>query len=387
MVKYTVRIVHRTDYLKKDGTAALILQAFIGQTRVRIPLDVFCRPEEFDSGRQLVKLKDSEKTSRINAIINKYRSRAEEIFFEARLTATPLSADQFKELLDNRPALGLFADWVENEIDKEKTDRASSTIKSYNTVLKWLRKFKPAMTFSDINFGMIQDFDRYLKKNGINENGRAKYHRVVRKFVQLALKKGKRLKNPYTDFKFKEVKVERTWLSTAEVEKLVELYNSRDLEDRLHKCLRHFLFQILTSLRVSDLGRMTLENIEGDLLIFSPKKTGNKIVKVPLSDLAKKLIKDRDGRNGNLFAVYTEPVMNRMLKDIAHLTGIKKKLTTHVGRHTFGFLYLYMGGKIEELREIMGHSKLETTMVYTHVDYSRKVEGVKRFDAIFKAGE
>jgi site-specific recombinase XerD len=55
-----------------------------------------------------------------------------------------------------------------------------------------------------------------------------------------------------------------------------------------------------------------------------------------------------------------------------------------VGRHTFGFLYLLMGGKVEELREIMGHSKLETTQVYTHTDHDRKIAGVRRFDEVFK---
>jgi len=43
-----------------------------------------------------------------------------------------------------------------------------------------------------------------------------------------------------------------------------------------------------------------------------------------------------------------------------------------------------MGGKVEELREIMGHSKLETTQIYTHTDHDRKVASVLRFDEVFK---
>ncbi|MBC7777009.1 MAG: tyrosine-type recombinase/integrase [Phycisphaerae bacterium] len=55
-----------------------------------------------------------------------------------------------------------------------------------------------------------------------------------------------------------------------------------------------------------------------------------------------------------------------------------------MGRHTFGYLYLLMGGKVEELHQIMGHSKLETTQIYTHTDHDKKVAGVLKFDQVFK---
>jgi site-specific recombinase XerD len=105
---------------------------------------------------------------------------------------------------------------------------------------------------------------------------------------------------------------------------------------------------------------------------------------VPLSALALRLIAESGSKSTKLFNVTDEQQMNRHLKEIAAAAGINKNITTHVGRHTFGFLYLAMGGKVEELREILGHSKIETTMVYSHTDYSRKVEGVRRFDEIFR---
>lgn len=193
--------------------------------------------------------------------------------------------------------------------------------------------------------------------------------------------------NPYEQFKVRSVPVERVWLSVEEVDSLVKLYQAGALGAQLQQVLRLFLFQIVTSVRISDLHLLTRSDVEGDLLVFSPQKTKRqrKVVKIPLSRLAKQLIQDGDGKGELLFDVPADVTTNIRLKEIAQAAGISKRLTTHVGRHTFGFLYLLMGGKIEELREIMGHSKIETTQIYTHTDHDRKVAGVLRFDDIFSA--
>jgi integrase/recombinase XerD len=387
MLRYTYKIVLRRDFVKKDGTSALMLQAFVGGQRVRLQLDLYVKPEEYDEARMEARIpKDRERQQQINAVLMKLKGRVEAIFYEARM-GNPISGDAFKEELDDKPALGSFIAFMEFEREKEKGDKAVGTIKTYTTVIGWLRKFRNDVAFSDISFDFVQEFDRYLKKNKVDVNGRAKYHRVIRKFVLLAKRKGRRVKNPYEhDFKIRDVAVERVWLSVDEVDALVRLYREKSLGNNLQCTLRHFLFQVVTSVRVSDLLRLEKSDREGDMLVFKPEKTKRlrKIVKVPLSDLAKELIRDSESRGEKLFDVPTEQTMNGRLKEIAAAAGIKKKVTTHVGRHTFGFLYLLMGGKVEELREILGHSKIETTMVYTHTDYERKVAGVKKFDEIFR---
>lgn len=387
MIKYTYRIVLRGDHTRPDGSRALVLQAFIGGTRIRIPLDVYAQPGEFDAEKMQVKMKDSEKAARTNAILAKYKGRVEELFFEARFSGIPINAATFKHEIENKPALADFLDWFAKEIEKERGDKQDSTTRSYTSTLNWLKQFRAKITFSEINFEFVQEFDRYLKGKKVATNSRNKYHRVLRKFILLARKKRRRVQNPYEQFKLRDTDVERTWLDIEEVEKLAALYRGATLIEPLQRVLRHFLFQIVTSLRVSDLKRLAPGDIEGSMLIFHPKKSLylKKIVKVPLSDLAKTLIAESECKDKTkVFDTFTEQVMNRKLKDIAAIAGIKKEITTHVARHTFGFLYILMGGAVEELREILGHSKIETTMVYTHVDYEKKVRGVKRFDNIFK---
>ncbi|MFD0794014.1 tyrosine-type recombinase/integrase [Mucilaginibacter litoreus] len=59
---------------------------------------------------------------------------------------------------------------------------------------------------------------------------------------------------------------------------------------------------------------------------------------------------------------------NITLKDIPSLACINKNLTSHVGRHTFGHMYLQKVQNLASLKELMGHTKIETTMRYVHLE-------------------
>ncbi len=54
--------------------------------------------------------------------------------------------------------------------------------------------------------------------------------------------------------------------------------------------------------------------------------------------------------------------------------GITTKLTNHVGRHSMATIFLELGGSVEVLQPIMGHTKITTTMRYAHVRDQRKAE-------------
>lgn len=361
----------------------LILQAFIGGSRVRIGMNVSLKPGEFDPVRMSAKIKgDAQRSQRINALIAKMKSHAEDLIFEAMLNDVPLTASKFEEHFDRKPAFGDFLLWMKQQIEAAVETSAPATIKKYNTALKWLTKYQEKTAFADLDYVYISGFDALLRKNKLDGNSCAAYHRIVRKFILLAKRKGKRLQNPYAEFKFKEISKERTFLNAKEVSLLRALYDRQQLKPHLQNTLRHFLFQLSTSLRYSDLATVTHENLEGALLIFQPIKTQSlgKMVKVPLSAMAKDMLRDSESKGNKLFNVNSEQVMNRFLKEISVHAGISKNLTTHVGRHTFGYLFIAAGGQVEVLQKIMGHSDIKTTMIYTHIDTRQIRAGVAQLD-------
>lgn len=100
--------------------------------------------------------------------------------------------------------------------------------------------------------------------------------------------------------------------------------------------------------------------------------------RIKLNETAKNLINLPEVFNG----AYTDQSINKILKDIAYYLEINKRLYFHSSRHTFATNYLISGGQIQNLQKLLGHSKIETTMVYTHVVDSLMNTEIEMLDEI-----
>ncbi len=63
-------------------------------------------------------------------------------------------------------------------------------MKNYNTTYRRLAKYQARIAFADLGFDFASGWDVYLRKQSLDGNTVAKYHRVLRKFILLARRSG-----------------------------------------------------------------------------------------------------------------------------------------------------------------------------------------------------
>lgn len=149
-------------------------------------------------------------------------------------------------------------------------------------------------------------------------------------------------------------------------------------------------------LRVSELCSLSLDSIVGDGELFRIFGKGSKERLVPIGAAAGKAVMDYlerargyyangDIANDRLFLtrlgkMFTRQGIFKIIRQRAAAAGIpQEKISPHVMRHCFASHMLGRGADIRAIQELLGHSSVSTTQIYTHVDAARFGEIHRRF--------
>ena len=204
------------------------------------------------------------------------------------------------------------------------------------------------------------------------ENERANLSRVKDILGELEKQVGPLKEQSETARKYLIFKDELKKLETVEVE-----------EESMRHVLDAFLFCCYTGLRYSDFCQLTPENfirINGKRwLYFTSIKTGVEL-RLPLHLLfeSKALgILDRYPDIGSFAALPCNSEVNKQLRKLAGLCGIKKRITYHVSRHTCATLLVHQGVAITTVQKLLGHTSVKTTQIYSEVLSSTIVRDLK----------
>lgn len=274
-------------------------------------------------------------------------------------------------------------------------DYAKVTISRFDTCLKYMRemtleKYRTKdIPLKEVSHAFIQDYIHFLKvEKGLSENTLIRYMKVIKKITNMALANDWMTKNPFVNIRFHEQEVHKEFLTKDELETL----RTKEFDiPRLELVRDVFLFQCWTGLAFVDVSELKEEHIvpdnEGNLWIRKARQKTKIMCNVPLLDIPLQILAKYEGhpycrKKGILLPVMANQKMNSYLKEISDLCGIKKKLSTHTGRHTFcSVVTLANNVSLENIAKMVGHTNTRMTMRYAKVlDQSiwRDMQGVKK---------
>lgn len=162
-------------------------------------------------------------------------------------------------------------------------------------------------------------------------------------------------------------------LTKDEVNKLLQnASNKRDL------AIIRLLYA--SGLRVSELVALDRDSIEGNQIrVRSGKGKKDRVVYIDdgtVRILNEYLNEKKDGSD-KLFEITVRNIQ-KIVKKTAERAGIKKKVSPHVLRHSFATHLLENGADIVVIRDLLGHTNLSTTQIYTHVTDEHRKETYQR---------
>ena len=261
---------------------------------------------------------------------------------------------------------------------------SENTLDAYLRDLEKLQNYMSAngLDYRDVQLSDLQTFAASLHDIGINARSQCRILSGVRTFFRFLEEQGEveqdpseLLESPQFGEHLPEV------LSLEEVDRIEASIDLGKREGQRNKAIIETLFSC--GLRVSELVALKMSDIykdEGFIRVFGK---GSKERLVPISEKALKEIywwfMDRNqmiikpGEEEYVFlncrgAHLTRTMILIMVKKQALEAGITKTISPHTFRHSFATCLLEGGADLRAIQAMLGHERIRTTEIYTHID-------------------
>mgnify|MGYP003606262819 FL=1 len=279
----------------------------------------------------------------------------------------------------------------------EKIDDFSNFLKfeknfSGNTLDAYMRDVRKLESFTiseldnlspqNITYENLQEYIYQLSKNKISERSQARAISSIKAFFKFLLEDDYRTDNPATLLEGPKLGLYLPdTLSEEDINRIITcIDNSTDIGKR-NKCILEVLYGC--GLRVSELIDLKISNINFKESYIMVEGKGEKTRLVPLANTTAEFIRSyiHTVRNktkinkkyeDTLFLNSRGTNMSRVIvfiiiKELTQKAGISKSISPHTFRHSFATHLLQNGADLRFIQEMLGHSSITTTQVYTHL--------------------
>ena len=275
---------------------------------------------------------------------------------------------------------------------------SENTIEAYVSDLQKLQGFAEQnlmnITPITISYEHLQEFLYQVSKINYSERTQARWISSIKGFFSFLLEDELREDNPSALLETPKLGLYLPdTLSLEEIEKLISATDENTDLAKRNRCMIEVLYGC--GLRVSELTELQISNINFKENYLKIQGKGDKVRFVPLADYTADFIKNyinniRSKQKINpkhsdiLFlnsrgAQISRQMVFLIIKEIVRKAGIQKNISPHTFRHSFATHLLQNGADLRFIQEMLGHSSITTTEIYTHLNTEELHETILKY--------
>lgn len=395
---FSILFLVKSSKVLKSGEAPIFMRLTLSGARVESQLKRRILPQNWDQKKERAIGKDAISIE-INRYLESIRARIYSIQRNIEDEDIPMTLEEIKDRFDGCKSKAnqckMLFEVYQEEIERMESlmdiDYAKITIGRYKLCLSYFKEMyaihspKADLPLKYFNYTHIRQFEAFLKiEKRLSQNTVVRYMKCFKKIINLAIANGWITKNPFYGIKFKEVKVIKDTLTLKEV---MQIYNKELTIPRLERTRDVFVFQCFSGLAFTDVSQLErkhiIEDESGNLWINKVRVKTGVISEVPLSEIPVNILNkykyDKEClKSGKLLPVDLNQKMNSYLKEIADVCGINKKLSTHVGRHSFASILVANNASLTNVAKMLGHTSTRMTERYARAQKDSILNDVGR---------
>ena len=241
------------------------------------------------------------------------------------------------------------------------------------------------LKIDEITEAQIHEFLTLVHELGISPRSQARLISGIKSFFKFLILEGYLEESPCEFIEAPRLSRELPdVLSVEEIDAMIAMIPS----DKDESLRNHAIIEMLygSGLRVSELVDARISRLDLDERMMIVEGKGSKQRIVPVSPVASELLKEWLQQRSRLTvkprgediiflnrrgAPLTRVMIFYIIKDLAALAGINKKVSPHTLRHSFATHLLEGGANLRAIQEMLGHETIATTELYLHLDRSR----------------
>ncbi|AZA55943.1 site-specific tyrosine recombinase XerD [Chryseobacterium shandongense] len=263
---------------------------------------------------------------------------------------------------------------------------------SENTLDAYIRDIKKLKDYAEedlenvgpdtIQYENLQEYIFNLSKKKFSERSQARWISSIKAFFKYLVEDEFRKDNPATLLEGPKLGLYLPdTLTLPDINKIISAIELDSDLGKRNQCIIEVLYGC--GLRVSELIELKISNINFQEHYIKVLGKGNKTRFVPLADYTATLLlsyiseirsKIKVGKRyeDTLFLNTRGTSMSRVIvfliiKELTDKAGVSKKISPHTFRHSFATHLLQNGADLRYIQEMLGHSSITTTEIYTHL--------------------